>query len=207
MAFSCVDKLEVMTRSRAQMRTVENAGNASRFVWFLAAAAVALGGCAVQKKPAIAWRTAVLVRPLAPAGLGETEDATDPPDLAFEIPADFAPLAVARSAPARPRVPAPAVARDVEPPAKPDTPQIVPELTAQESTALKKETEQSLGTAEHNIAASAGKRLNTTQLDLASKVRSFMADARAAGQAGDWPRARDLAKKAQVLSAELASSL
>jgi hypothetical protein len=38
-------------------------------------------------------------------------------------------------------------------------------------------------------------------------VRSFISDAREAGRAGDWARARDLAKKAQVLSEELADSL
>jgi hypothetical protein len=48
--------------------------------------------------------------------------------------------------------------------------------------------------------------LNPTQADLAAKVRSFIADAREAGKAGDWSRARDLARKAQVLSEELANS-
>jgi hypothetical protein len=38
-------------------------------------------------------------------------------------------------------------------------------------------------------------------------VKGFISDAREAGRAGDWPRARDLAKKAQVLSEELANSL
>jgi hypothetical protein len=49
--------------------------------------------------------------------------------------------------------------------------------------------------------------LNAVQSDLASKVRSFISDAREAGRAGDWGRSRDLAKKAQVLSQELAGSL
>jgi hypothetical protein len=49
--------------------------------------------------------------------------------------------------------------------------------------------------------------LNATQSDLASKVRGFLKDAREAAQIGDWSHARSLAKKAQVLSEELASSL
>jgi hypothetical protein len=80
-------------------------------------------------------------------------------------------------------------------------------LSAQESNSLQRETAQSLLAAERNLAATAGKSLNATQSDLASKVRSFISDAREAGRAGDWARARDLAKKAQVLSEELVGSL
>jgi hypothetical protein len=72
---------------------------------------------------------------------------------------------------------------------------------------LQRQTEQSLSAAERNLAATAGKSLNATQSDLASKVRSFISDAREAGRAGDWARARELAKKAQVLAEELAGSL
>jgi hypothetical protein len=64
-----------------------------------------------------------------------------------------------------------------------------------------------LAAAERNLAAVAGKSLNATQSDLASKVRIFISDARESGRAGDWTRARDLAKKAQVLSEELVGSL
>jgi len=49
--------------------------------------------------------------------------------------------------------------------------------------------------------------LNAAQQDLASKVRSFMAEARGAAQIGDWTRARAAAKKAEVLSQELAGLL
>jgi len=72
---------------------------------------------------------------------------------------------------------------------------------------LQRETEQSLTVAERNLAAAAGKSLNAMQSDVASKVRNFISDAREAGRAGDWVRARDLAKKAQVLSEELVGSL
>jgi hypothetical protein len=80
-------------------------------------------------------------------------------------------------------------------------------LSSQESASLQRQTEQSLSAAERNLAATAGKSLNATQSDLASKVRSFISDAREAGRAGDWARARELAKKAQVLAEELAGSL
>ncbi|MGB8459268.1 MAG: hypothetical protein WCE50_16205 [Candidatus Acidiferrum sp.] len=64
-----------------------------------------------------------------------------------------------------------------------------------------------MSAAERNLSATAGKSLNAMQSDLASKVRSFISDAREAGRAGDWARARTLAKKAEVLSEQLASSL
>jgi hypothetical protein len=49
--------------------------------------------------------------------------------------------------------------------------------------------------------------LNATQSDLVSKINGFLKYAREAAQAGDWSHARSLAKKAQVLSEELAASL
>jgi len=98
---------------------------------------------------------------------------------------------------------------------------MVPELSPQQASSLQRETNQSLTVAERNLAATAGKSLNATQTDLASKVRSlnatqtdlaskvrsFISDAQEAGNSGDWARARELAKKAEVLSEELASSL
>lgn len=147
----------------------------------------------------------MLVRPVVPPHPEETGAAEEAaPDLQIEIPSAFAPLAT-RNAPARPRT---AVVTNPNPvPAKPDTPQIVPELSTQESNSLQQETNQSLAVADHNLAVASGKSLNPAQADLASKVRSFISDAREAGRAGDWTRARDLAKKAQVLSEELAQSL
>jgi outer membrane murein-binding lipoprotein Lpp len=168
-------------------------------------AAILLSGCAEQKKAAIPWRTAVLVRPIVPQHPLETEDAGGSvPDLRLEIPAP-APLAT-RNAPARPRIPAPPANQNGTA-VKPETPQIVPELSTQESAALQRQTEQSMRFAERNLAATNGKSLNAVQSDLASKVRSFISDAREAGKAGDWARARDLARKAQVLSEELAQNL
>ncbi|HSC44329.1 MAG TPA: hypothetical protein VLC94_00800 [Candidatus Acidoferrum sp.] len=83
----------------------------------------------------------------------------------------------------------------------------MPDLTTQESASLQQETNESLNAAERNLKAASGKSLTAAQSDLASKVRSFISDAREAGHAGDWARARDLAKKAQVLSEQLADSL
>jgi hypothetical protein len=162
-----------------------------------------LTGCAAQKKPAIPWATAVLVRPVVPAAA--SENSGDTPDIQPEIPAPE-PLTVVRSIPPRPHVAAPPAAHEA-PSGKPEMPQIVPELSAQESSVLQRETQQNLDEAQRNVNFASQRNLNPTQTDLASKVRGFIADAYEAGKAGDWSRARDLAKKAQVLSEELVNSL
>jgi hypothetical protein len=112
-----------------------------------------------------------------------------------------------RTGPPRPRgstvVPA-ATGNDAE---KSEAPTIAPQLTSQESTVAEQQTNQSLRIAENNLQSASGKNLNATQTDLVSKIRGFIKDAREAAKIADWSRARSLAKKAQVLSEELASSL
>jgi hypothetical protein len=195
-----------ITEISAQRQLAATRSSARILFGVLGSAAILASGCAARKKPTIPWSTAVLVRPIAPEHPSTTGDLEDPvPDLKLEIPPPPAPFAT-RTAPARPRTVAPATNPNGAT-GKPGTPQIVPELSTQESASLQRETDQSLRTAEHNLSTTAGKSLNATQADLASKVRSFISDAREAGRAGDWARARDLAKKAQVLSEELAASL
>ena len=64
-----------------------------------------------------------------------------------------------------------------------------------------------MNVAERNLNAVQGKTLNPAQTDMANKVKSFMNDAREAARGGDWTRARSLARKALVISEELARSL
>ena len=114
------------------------------------------------------------------------------------------------SAPPRPKVnssPAPAAnapATDAE--KAPEAPTIAVQLSKEEFAAAQQETNQSLDIAEKNLASTRNKRLNAAQSDLVSKIKGFLKDAREAAQAGDWARARNLAKKAQVLSEELVRS-
>ena len=84
---------------------------------------------------------------------------------------------------------------------------ISPQLTPQESAVAQQQANQSLGIAEKNLASVRGKKLNSTQSDLISKITGFIKDAREAANTADWNRARSMAKKAQVLSEELAGSL
>jgi len=168
-----------------------------------------LSGCAerrVKAKP-FPWSTFAYTRPLAP-GIAPTQiDESEDPlnDATLDVAPPPSALVIARSVPPRPRLPAGNSSQSDA--GKPDVPQIAPQLTAAETSAAQQQTTQSLNVAERNIGSTEGKTLNTTQQDLASKVRSFMAEARAAANSGDWTRARNAAKKAEVLSQELASSL
>jgi hypothetical protein len=203
-----VRPLLTMTDSPVQPQLAAMLNSARIFFGVVGSAAILMSGCAARKQPTIPWSTAVLVRPIVPQRPASTGDLEDPvPDLPLELPPPPAPLPTRTPpAPVRPRSVAPAP-NPSPAGSKPDTPQIIPGLSSQESAALRQQTDQSLSSAERNLAATVGKSLNATQSDLASKVRSFISDARDAGRAGDWARARELAKKAQVLSEELVGSL
>ena len=171
---------------------------------------VLLGGCAQRqvKARSFPWSTYAYTRPVAPAILPtDSDDDVDPlADATVEIAPPPSGLVIARTAPPRPRVPVTNPSQgDTD--NKPDVPQIVPQLTAAEASAAQQQTSISLSVAEHNIGSAEGKTLNATQQDLASKIRSFMAEAHDAAKTGDWTRAKNAAKKAEVLSQELASSL
>ena len=176
---------------------------------FFGCASCLLSGCSVRKRPSIPWATAVQVRPILQVYAAQTSSVSEDaiPDLQFELSAFPMPLLTFRSAPPRPHVSAPPAANAGSDAEKLEAPMISPQLTPQETAADQQETNQSLAIVEKNLASTRGKRLNATQSDLASKVRGFLKDAREAAQIGDWSHARSLAKKARVLSEELASSL
>jgi len=196
-----------MTETSAQPQLALMRDRARILFGLLGSVAILASGCAARKNPTIPWNTAVLVRPIAPQRPSPAEvDEVPVPDIGLEIPQPPTSLVTRTPAPVRPRGVAPS-ANPAALSGKPEAPQIVPELSTQESASLQRETNQSLAAAERNLAATTGKSLNATQSDLASKVRIFISDARESGRAGDWTRARDLAKKAQVLSEELVGSL
>lgn len=68
-------------------------------------------------------------------------------------------------------------------------------------------TREARDLAERNLQRVYGRQLNAGQLDLAEKVRGFLAQSREAERDADWVRARNLAEKALVLSKELVGSL
>ena len=175
----------------------------------LCCAAYVLGGCSMRRRPDIPWATAVQVKPVTLQQTAETNDVSeDPlPELRFEMPASSGRLIPGRIAPPRPRGSAPSTATTGNDAEKTEAPTIVPQLTPQEFVAAQQQANESLATAERNLGAARGKTLSAAQRDLVSKIQGFIKDAREAAQITDWSRARSLAKKAQVLSEELASSL
>jgi hypothetical protein len=159
------------------------------------------GGCFTKKPPTVHMTGIVLAHPLTPNGVAN-ESPGDVPDLEVEA-AEMPPrLAPPRGGPARPHVAAapPAEPAPVE---KAAEPLILPDLTPGQLNAAKAETQQSLDAAEAKLGQTRGKQLNATQEDVASKVRGFMESAREAMKNGDWVRAKNQAKKAEVLAMQL----
>jgi len=142
--------------------------------------------------------------PVVPPAVATQLDS--PPDIATEGVATPPELSIARSAPAKPRV-VPTPTTEPGKPEKQPEPGIAPEFSAQEVEEAKTETQHNLDMMEKNLTLSSGKSLNASQQDLASKVRGFADNARDAMKSGDWVRAKNLSKKAAVLSEELAASL
>jgi len=162
-------------------------------------------GCFTRKPPASHLAAIHLGAPNVPAA-NATQLAANPPDISLDESPDFPQLVFGRNAPPRPRVasaPAPEPSRTD----KTKEPIIVPEVTTEEMVAARNESQQSLDIAERNLSLASGKSLNAMQQDLISKVRGFSDSAREAMKAGDWIRAKNFSKKAEVLSAQLASSL
>jgi hypothetical protein len=175
-----------------------NEPSSKKFLLLACTCALVCGGCVPRKRPAIPANHVVLNHPIVPQPLNVS--LTDAPDIPFEV--ELVPrLVVPRAAPARPHVaPAPAS----EPPAaeRPPEPIIAPELSDEQLSAAKLETQQSLIVAERNLGLTQGKTLNAAQQDLVSKIRGFIDSAREAMKGNDWQRARSQAKKAEVLSKE-----
>jgi len=198
-----------MTENPARPLMVLPRFSARSMIVLLCCAAGVSGGCSMRKRPSIPWATAVQVRPVTPAQAPEAinvpEDAL--PELRLELPASLSRLIIARSAPPRPLVKTPPSAGSGNDTEKLESPMLAPPITPQESVVAQQQANQSLSIAEKNLALARGKNMNAAQADLVSKISSFIKDAREAAQSADWSRARSLAKKAQVLSEELADSL
>jgi hypothetical protein len=163
----------------------------------------------MRKRPAILWATEVQVKPVTQPRTAEASSVPDDllPELQLELPPFPDHLISVRSAPPRPRVSTPPTAATENDAEKLEAPMIALQVTPQESAVAQQQTKQSLGIAEKNLESARGKSLNAAQSDLVSKITGFIKDAREAAQIADWSRARSLAKKAQVLSEELAGSL
>jgi hypothetical protein len=194
-----------MPNTVTQRRMTNQTKVTRQWLTLLCACVLWTSGCFLQKAP-VRPRIVVMgfAHPVVPAStaLAELEP---PPDLPFEVP--LVPLlATSRSMPAKPHV-APLPASEPIPAEKAAEPIIAPALTTEELATAKTATQQNLQLVEKNLTLVRGRTLNATQQDLISKVRGFTDNAREAMYNGDWVRARNLSKKAEVLSEQLAASL
>jgi hypothetical protein len=146
-----------------------------------------------------------MVRPNPPAvrGASAAELADLAPDFRVEPPANPVRMPGMRPVPPRPRG---ANGSQTEASNGTKTPVLVPELSPQETAAAKAQFSDSIAAVERNLAATKGRTFTAAQTDVISKITGFVAEAREAGGEGDWARARNLAKKAQILSEDLVAS-
>jgi hypothetical protein len=170
---------------------------------------LSIQSCAERRAHAAPWAVAANIRPIKPtAAPGYTPPAPDiaAPDLSWDFKFPIPPRLAVTKLPTRPRV---APAQPVEPPipAKTEAPSLAPELSESEIAAAKQQMNENLATAQKNLAAAKNHKLTAVQTDLAAKVNSFIDESAQAAKEVDWTRARNLAKKAQVLSEELVGSL
>lgn len=167
--------------------------------------AAVLSGCAERKVHAFPWATTTQVRPIAPVIRGDfsAKAADIAPDFGVEPPSNDSKLFGLRPIPARPRAP---LQPRTESGNGSKVQALVPELSPQESAAAQQQYSESSEIVERNLALARGKKLTAVQTDMISKVNGFMAEAREASGEGDWARARNLSRKAQILSDELVAS-
>lgn len=177
-----------------------NERSSKKLVLLTFACALACGGCVTKKRPAFPVSQLAMARPIMPQPLDVS--LKDSPDIPVEL--ELVPrLVVPRMTPPRPRIAA-APASGPAAVEKPSDPIIAPELSDEQLSEAKLETQQSLIVAERNLALAQGKTLGSAQQDLVSKIRGFVDSARDAMKQNDWQRARSQAKKAEVLSKEFA---
>lgn len=177
-------------------------------VFLLAFSVLSLTGCAEKHLRVRPWATAGAVRPHLTGPLAATPPdfaGIEAPELSWDVTELFSLLGLNKQ-PARPRAPVPAAPENAEI-HKPPAPLLEPELTPQEVAAAQQQMTESIAIAQKNLDVAKGRSLNPTQADLTSKVTAFLQESKQAVQDGDWTRARNLAKKAQVLSEALAASL
>jgi len=165
-----------------------------------------LGGCAERRVQARNWSNTGLVRPNPPVVRTEAEAGTDDiaPDLAIALPENGTKLFSGRPVPPRPRVEPPRPSGGTT---APKSPTLVPELSAVEAATAQQQFSESVSIAEKNLGIAKSKNLSTLQANTMAKINAFLTEAREASAEGDWGRARNLAKKAQILSEDLAASL
>ena len=114
-----------------------------------------------------------------------------------------------------PTAPPPATAQvpsPTEPPKPPEpAPELGPNITDQEKARAQESANDLMNRTDNNLKLAQDKALskgfNPSQKDLLERSHSFLKQAHAAAQTGDWARASNLAQKAFLLSEDLLHSL
>jgi len=177
----------------------------SAFLLIPVFAVMGIGGCPKQPVKAKFAQTGVTRPPAMPVlRIDMTPPAIAPAEIRNFAPQYFTSL----NFPPRPPAPrrATSTAEPEPEPVKPEAPQISPQLSPEEKSRAQSVTESDLKSAQQDLDTASHHTLNATQQDMADKIRSFVAQARDAIGVADWLRAKNLAQKAHVLSAELIRS-
>jgi hypothetical protein len=81
--------------------------------------------------------------------------------------------------------------------------QLSPSLTQQQSSSQRQNVNQLLSDTDANLKTLSSRRISSSQNDTMNQIQQYVQQAKAAADAGDMERARNLAVKAHVLSEEL----
>lgn len=81
--------------------------------------------------------------------------------------------------------------------------QLAPSVTDQQASQQRQSTAQLLAGTDANLTRISARQLSSSQQDMVNQIRNYMQQAKAAENAGDLQRARNLAFKAQLLSDEV----
>ena len=170
----------------------------------LCACVLCCAGCFTGKPPVNRPPAIAFAHPVIPTTASSAR-VEEPPDI--EVDLALPPkLNTPRAYPPKPKL-APTASAEPAVAQQPADPIIVPDLRVEQLSTAISETQHSLDIAEWNLSQTQGKKLNTAQEDVVSKIRGFMETSRDAMKTGDWQRAKNLAKKAEVLSHELVADL
>ena len=185
------------------------AGNCRSCLSLLALVTLLLAGCAEKQIRVHPWQASIYARPNIPVpapGYQPRYLEASAPDLQWDFPPPPSRLSLIRQ-PARPHVSTQQQQPETADPRQPTAPSLAPQLSPQEIVAAQTQMNESVAIAQKHLEAAKGRTLSAAQSDLASKIVSFLQESKDAARDGDWMRAKNLAKKAQVLSEELGASL
>jgi hypothetical protein len=174
------------------------------FLWSVLVVLYA-SGCATQRRPRFQVADVAFARPIVPQAVPD-HSAAIAPDIEIDVAILPPQLVTTRAVPAKPHI-APPPPTEPARSDKPPVPILEPELSSEELAVAQTETQRSLAVSDQTLALTQNRHLNSAQNDLVSQVRGFAQSARDATREGDWSRAKSLAKKAEVLSQELAGTL